>query len=122
LDEWRRDFDRWGDWDEWAMVETMWPGGVQPQTAPVEFIPWSEGYDAQAPKGEGELVGPVALQLQSGTFGASIAYSFDEGEKPRWQLYRTPLRLPIGNVHIRAKAVRIGFKDSAETIASYDVK
>src|ERR1051325_1033925 len=20
LDEWRRDFDRWGDWDEWAML------------------------------------------------------------------------------------------------------
>jgi hypothetical protein len=122
LDEWRREFDRWGDWDEWAMVETMWPGGKQPQTAPVEFIPWSEGYDAQAPKESGELVGPVALQLQSGTFGASIAYTFEEGENPRWQLYRAQLRLPRGEVKLRAKAVRIGYKDSEETFANYAVK
>ncbi len=121
LDDWRRDYDRWGDWDEWAMVETMWPNRQQPQTSSVEFIPWSQGYEAQAPKSRGELIGPVALQLQSGTFGASIAYTFDTGENPRWQLYRLPLRLPLGAVHVRAKAIRIGYKESAETVAHYSV-
>ena len=84
LDDWRREYDRWGDWDEWAMLETWWPNKVQPQTAAVEFIPWSEGYDALVPKNDGALRGPVALQLQSCTQGASIAYTLDEGENPRW--------------------------------------
>lgn len=122
LDEWRRDYDRWGDWDEWSMVETWWPNRQQPQTSPVEFIPWSEGYEAQQPKNEGALQGPVALQLQCCTQGASISYTLEEGENPQWQLYRLPLFLPQGAVTVRARAIRIGFKESSETVARYKIQ
>lgn len=121
LDEWRRDFDRFGDWDEMALMNFFWPSGVRPQTRPVHFIPWSENYDGQAPQASGALTGPVMLQMQSDSQGASIAYTTEESENARWQLYTLPIRLESGAISIRARAIRIGFEESEETRADYQV-
>ncbi|MDD9974153.1 MAG: chitobiase/beta-hexosaminidase C-terminal domain-containing protein, partial [Candidatus Poribacteria bacterium] len=48
------------------------------------------------------------------TQGASIAYTTEQGEEPHWQLYTDPLRLPKGETSIRAKAIRIGYRESEE--------
>nr|WP_248926064.1 chitobiase/beta-hexosaminidase C-terminal domain-containing protein [Paenibacillus hamazuiensis] len=60
--------------------------------------------------------------LHSATQGASIAYTIEEGPNPRWKLYPGPIALPPGATAIRAKAVRIGYKDSEEAAASYVVE
>jgi arylsulfatase A-like enzyme len=73
------------------MIETMWPGGVQPVTAAPEFR---------------RAGGQVILLPQ--TEGSSIGYRF-EGE-PGWRLYTGPIE--AGDRTIEAKAVRYGYKES----------
>jgi hypothetical protein len=63
----------------------------------------------------------VLLQLHCATQGASIAYTFEEGDRVRWQLYTQPLRLPAGKMSLRARAVRIGYKESVETVVLLEV-
>ena len=121
LDEWRRDFDRFGEMDEWAMRNQMWPNGQQPQAESVDFIPSAPDFDRQEPLVEGRWDGPVVLQLQSPTQGASIAYALGDDETPRWQLYTIPFFLPAGVCQVRAKAIRIGWKESPVTSAIYEV-
>ena len=48
------------------------------------------------------------------TQGASIGYTTDEGPNPRWRLYTGPIRVDAP-MTIRAKAIRYGYKESAET-------
>jgi hypothetical protein len=38
-----------------------------------------------------------------------------------WQLYTTPLRLPVGRTQLRAKAIRIGYAESEESRAVFTV-
>ena len=45
--------------------------------------------------------------------GASIAYTFEEGPDARWLLYVNPVEAPAGKT-LRAKAVRLGYRDSDE--------
>jgi N-sulfoglucosamine sulfohydrolase len=54
----------------------------------------------------------VKVTITCATPGSSIAYRID-GANGRWKLYSTPLRLDEEEV-IRAKACRIGFRDSEE--------
>lgn len=57
--------------------------------------------------------------LHTATEGASIAYTTDEGSNPRWKLYTGPIILTKGKTVIRARAVRIDYKDSEEAQASF---
>ena len=79
---------------EYDLVNMMWPGMLQPETAPVKF----------------ETLG-IQLFLTSATEGASIAYQLGEeiGGK-HWKLYHQPI--PKGK-KVAARAVRIGYKTSA---------
>jgi hypothetical protein len=60
--------------------------------------------------------------MYSATQGASIGYTFAEGEDVRWELYTGPLRLPEGATTLRAKAIRIGYEESAESVATFIVQ
>ncbi|WP_121614310.1 sulfatase-like hydrolase/transferase [Mesobacillus foraminis] len=122
LDAWRDKYDVWGDVPEEQMVAQMWPGGVQPQTAAPIFIPINSDLTGMIPSSKGTYRVPTAIMLHSATQGASIAYTTDEVEKPRWKLYTGPIILNQGSTILRAKAVRIGYKDSEETTASYNVE
>ena len=51
-----------------------------------------------------------------------MAYTFEEVEKPHWLLYTKPLSLPEGKVTLRAKAIRIGYKESKESVATFVVE
>jgi hypothetical protein len=61
------------------------------------------------------------LQLHCATQGASMAYTLEAGDDPRWLLYTGPLRLPEGETSVRAKAIRIGYKESPERRATFTV-
>jgi hypothetical protein len=122
LQSWRRQVGDLGEIPESEMVRRWYPGAVQPETAVPVFIPITEdrpGLDA-APDG-GTFRGPLLLQLHCATQGASIAYTLDPGDLPRWRLYAGPLRLPTGATMIRAKAIRIGYKESRERAAMFTV-
>ncbi|MFN2132792.1 MAG: sulfatase, partial [Anaerolineae bacterium] len=66
--------------------------------------------------------GPLLVQFYCATQGASMAYAFEEGEGVHWQLYTGPLRMPEGETRIRARAIRIGYRESEERAATFQVR
>ena len=52
--------------------------------------------------------------IHAPTQGASIGYTTDEGPTPKWRLYTGPIRVE-GPMTLRAKAIRYGYRESAET-------
>jgi arylsulfatase A-like enzyme len=122
LDDWRAEVGDLGEIPESEMVRRWYPDGEQPTTAPPLFVPICEESPGTQPAPDGgEFRGPALLQLHCATQGASIAYAFDEGEAPRWQLYTKPLRLPEGASTVRARAIRIGYAESAERSATFRI-
>jgi arylsulfatase A-like enzyme len=122
LEEWRRTYGDLGDVSEEEMVERMWPGRRQPRTAAPLFIPITSSHPGleTAPEG-GTFAGPALLQLQCATQGASIAYTLEQGDAVHWRLYTEPLRLPPGTTTLRAKAIRYGYTESEERVATFTV-
>ncbi|GBF77276.1 hypothetical protein PA598K_05814 [Paenibacillus sp. 598K] len=119
LDVWRDRYDVWGDVPEEQMVRQMWPGGVQPRTAAPVFVPINRSISGFEPAVSGDFAEPTAVMLHCATQGASIAYTTEEGPQARWRLYTEPLRLTKASTHIRARAVRLGYTESEETVANY---
>jgi len=122
LDAWIDEVGDMGRIPESEMVARWYPGGVQPRTAPVVFVPICEGNPGQsaAPEG-GAFRAPLMVQLYCATQGASMAYTLEGGEGARWRLYTAPLRLPPGETTIRARAIRIGYGESEERVAVFCV-
>jgi arylsulfatase A-like enzyme len=121
LDGWRAAVGDLGVVDEWEMKRRWCPGGAQPQTDPVVFVALSANSDGTQVTSGGALQWPAAIQLHCPTQGASIAYTLEASEDARWLLYTGPIRLPRGATTVRARAVRIGFADSLETSATFEV-
>jgi len=96
LAAWRARVPDSSDEPEDAMAERFWPGGEQPLTA--------------VPKIEVEN-GRVTLRCA--TEGASIGYRLGDGA---WVLYTGPFDI-AGGVELRARAVRYGWRESAEAVA-----
>jgi len=122
LDAWREEVGDLGEVPEAEMVRQWYPNGEQPRTAAPVMIPICEespGMDA-APEG-GSFGAPVLLQLHSATQGASIAWTTEPGEEVHWNLYTDPIRLPNGETTLRAKAIRIGYEESEERVATFTV-
>jgi len=122
LDRWCAQYDVWGDIPEAQMVETMWPGRVQPQASAPLFIPLNQELPGYTPKSEGTFGSATMVMLHSSTQGASIAYTFAPSPEAQWKLYTGPIALADGTTRIRAVAVRIGYKDSetAEAVFTID--
>jgi hypothetical protein len=96
LEEW---MERIGDdplRPEKELVESMWPGGVQPKTA-APAISWAAG----------------RVEIDGPTEGAAIAYQVDgRGYGPdRWLLYTGPFEASSGST-ISATAIRVGYAQS----------
>jgi arylsulfatase A-like enzyme len=123
LDAWRRETGDLGDVPEVQLVERFWPRGEQPATAQPAFVVNSpEGRGGAARREGGSFSGPMTLSLYCATQGASIAYTTDPGEDPRWRLYSGPLRLPEGRTLVRARAVRYGYAESPELRGEFVVE
>jgi hypothetical protein len=108
---------------ESEMVRRWYPDGKQPETAAPLFIPiCEESYGTEAAPEGGTFRAPVLIQLHCATQGASIAYTFEEGDDPHWLLYKNPLWLPNGTTTLRARAIRIGYRESEESAATFVVE
>jgi hypothetical protein len=110
-----------GDISEELMVNQMWPGGIQPETAQPKFVPNSPSNRGTSLQNGGTFTGPMTVSLYCPTQGASIAYTTETGEHPRWLLYTGPIRLTEGTTALRAKAIRYGYKESTESIGKFTV-
>ena len=123
LDQWRIESKDMGDISEYQMKEMMWPGGEQPVTSVPHFIPnTDENRNASMVDEGGTLSSPCLMSLYCATQGASIVYTVEEGDDPKWKLYNGPFTLEPGNTTIRAKAIRYGFKHSEEVEAAFVVE
>jgi hypothetical protein len=123
LDDWIDEVGDLGRIPESEMVRRWYPNGKQPRTAAPIMIPICEANPGREPAYESvTLTGRALLQLHSATQGASIAYTLDEGEGPRWLLYSAPVPLPKGESALRAKAIRVGYEESSETVLKVTVE
>jgi arylsulfatase A-like enzyme len=98
--------------NEPEMIQRMWPGGVQPETAQ-PYIVARRTTDAPARVTSITIDAPTEFVIYVPTQGASIAYSTDEGSTPRWRLYTGPILIDAPTT-LRARAIRYGYKESAE--------
>ena len=99
--------------NEPEMIQRMWPGGVQPETAQPYIVP-RRTTDAPARTPTMKLTDPFEVVIYVPTQGASIGYTTDEGATPAWRLYTGPI-LVDRPMTLRAKAIRYGYKESAES-------
>ncbi len=121
MDAWQNTCGDLGAEAEEQMVRRWFPDGTQPVTAAPIFIPIAAGSYGREAASEGSYPAPALLQLHCATHGASIAWTAEQGEQSRWQLYTEPLALPAGESVIRAKAIRIGYAESEERVGRFTV-
>ena len=101
-----------GSINEAEMIQRMWPGGVQPVTAQPYIVP-RRTTDAPAREASLKIGGPTEIAVYVSTQGASIGYTTEEGPTPKWWLYSGPILVDRPTT-LRAKAIRYGYKESAE--------
>ena len=116
LDEWLARYDRYSDMDEAQMLRQWWPDFNQPTTLTPRAHAYGASDHGQEPLAYGqELDGPVMLMLHCASQGASIIWTMETGDNPRWQLYTGPIPVrQAGTFTLRFRAHRIGFKPSEE--------
>jgi len=97
------------------------------ETGDLGLIPEAEFDAIKRPGGKWQKTAAPAIRVEkiSGgrfrvaascpTEGSRIAYTFDEAEPARWQLYTRPVELKIGQM-IRFRANRIGYEESDEVV------
>ena len=121
--EWTIETGDMGHINEPEMIEQMWPGGKQPVTdVPYFIINSPEERAAKNYRAGGSYTSPMTLGFYCPTHGASIVYTFEERNNPRWLLYSGPLHLKPGTYNIRVKAVRYGYKESEELKGTFEIK
>jgi uncharacterized sulfatase len=96
LMRWMGEIKDLGQMPEEQLKERMRPGGVWQTTA------------APVASRQGKR-----LTLTCPTPGSSIVWTASKEAKPRWNLYALPVDISVGET-IRAKACRLGYKDSPE--------
>ena len=103
--------------NEPEMIQRMWPGGVQPETAQPYIVP-RRGLDAPSRQASIAIMAPTEFVIYVPTQGASIGYTTDDGPAARWRLYTGPI-LVDRPMTLRAKAIRYGYKESAEARTTF---
>jgi len=112
VSDWMGRIDDQGLIAEAEMIQRMWPGGVQPETAAPYILP-RRTTDAPARLSTLTIREPMEVVIYAPTQNASIGYTTEAGPNPAWRLYTGPLRIDAP-VTLRAKAIRYGYKESAE--------
>ncbi len=115
--EWMTRIGDQGLINEPEMIQRMWPGGVQPETAQ-PYIVSRRTTDAPNRPESMTVREPMEVVIYVPTQGASIGYTTDEGPAPRWRLYTGPILIDK-EMTLRAKAIRYGYKESAEARVTF---
>ncbi len=113
VSDWMARIDDQGLINEPEMIQRMWPGGVQPETAQPYIVPRRE-LAAPARRDSIALSAPTEVVIYVPTQGASVGYTTAAGPTPKWRLYTGPI-LVDRPMTLRAKAIRYGYKESIET-------
>ncbi|MEO8520588.1 MAG: sulfatase-like hydrolase/transferase [Acidobacteriota bacterium] len=103
--------------NEAEMIRRMWPGGVQPETAQ-PYIVARRTTDVPARQASIAVREPTEFIIYEPTQGASVGYTTEEGPAARWRLYTGPI-LVDRPMTLRARAIRYGYKESAETRTTF---
>ena len=103
--------------NEPEMIQRMWPGGVQPETAQPYIVPRRATTDPSRPTSI-RIEAPTEFVIYVPTQGASIGYTTDEGPTSAWRLYSGPILVEAPTT-LRAKAIRYGYKESAEARVTF---
>ena len=106
--------------NEAEMIQRMWPGGRQPETAQ-PYILLRRSTDTPARVERLTFTAPMEVVIYVPTQGASIGYTTGDGPNARWRLYTGPIKVDRP-VTIRAKAIRYGYKESPETRATFTLE
>jgi arylsulfatase A-like enzyme len=120
LTDWMARTNDQGLLNEAEMIQRMWPGGVQPETAQPYILVRRET-DPPSRRASIAIAGPTEVHIYVPTQGASIGYTMEEGPAAKWRLYTGPIRVAAG-MTLRAKAIRYGFKESSETKTLFTVR
>jgi N-sulfoglucosamine sulfohydrolase len=115
--EWMARINDQGLINEPEMIQRMWPGGVQPETAQPYIVP-RRTTEAPARQASMRIEGPTEMVIYVPTQGASVGYATEDGPAAAWRLYTGPI-LVDAPMTLRAKAIRYGYKESAETRVSF---
>lgn len=110
LDRWMKETGDLGLIPEDELNERARPGGR-----------WATTADAVIEPAGGTFEGSVTVRISCATEGASVAYTTDPTPQARWQLYTGPFTVSA-SVHLRAKACRIGYRDSGEVTARFTIR
>jgi arylsulfatase A-like enzyme len=121
VEEWMERIDDQGRIPEAEMVQRMWPGGVQPRTGTPYLVPRGLTERPASHQSRYRLDGPGEVVVYVPTEGASIAYTTDAGESPRWKLYTGPILLERTTT-LRVRAVRYGYAESEEVRATFEIQ
>jgi N-sulfoglucosamine sulfohydrolase len=113
LEAWMARIGDQGLMNEAELVQRMWPGRVQPVTS-APYIVARGTTEAPARAETLAFSSPMELIIYAPTQGASVGYTTEEGPDARWRLYTGPIRV-TAPVTVRAKAIRYGYQESAET-------
>jgi arylsulfatase A-like enzyme len=103
--------------NEPEMIQRMWPGGVQPETAQ-PYIVLRRTPDSPARQASMTITGPTEVVVYVPTQGASIGYTTEDGPAAKWRLYTGPILIDRP-MTLRAKAIRYGYKESVETRTTF---
>jgi uncharacterized sulfatase len=111
LEQWMKDTNDMGLIPEAVMNERARPGGKYAVAAAPVIAPNGGKHD-----------GAVTVKITCPTEGASIAWTTEKGAGPRahWNLYAKEINL-TESATLRAKACRIGYRDSTEVRASFQI-
>src|SRR5687768_15648168 len=90
VSDWMTRINDQGLVNEPEMIQRMWPGGVQPETAQPYVVP-RRTTDAPARLTSIRIDAPAEFVVYVPTQGASIGYTTDEGPTPAWRLYTGPI-------------------------------
>jgi hypothetical protein len=100
--------------NEAEMIQRMWPGGVQPETAQPYILLRRSGVNDLKRQPSAVVKAPMEAIVYVPTQGASIGYTTEDGPNARWKLYTGPI-LVKEPMTLRTKAIRYGYKESAES-------
>jgi N-sulfoglucosamine sulfohydrolase len=103
--------------NEAEMIQRMWPNGIQPETAE-PYVLSRRSTERPARQETITFREPMEVVIYVPTQGASIGYTTDTGPNARWRLYTGPILIDRP-VTLRAKAIRYGYKESAETRVAF---
>jgi N-sulfoglucosamine sulfohydrolase len=103
--------------NEPELIQRMWPGGIQPETAQPYIVPRRT---TESPKRQASIAikEPIEVVIYVPTQGASIGYTTEDGPNAKWRLYTGPIRVDEP-MTLRAKAIRYGYKESGETRVTF---